>query len=264
LGIINKKRMPVDAKHHIFEEITYQVDGLKVRGLLMLPKQNVKRIVVYLRGGKGQVGKVRTGRLMQFADTETLVFGPYYRGNNGSEGKDEFYGADLHDVTEAVRILHQLYPDCAIHMVGFSRGGLQGLLTFQDLPVSSYIIWGGVSDIYLMYEERIDLRGMLKRMVGHPKKQADAYHERDAIAQITASSPPILIVHGGQDQQVGIHNAYYLADQLDKIGTTYRTFYQMEEGHVPRPFALTNTLSCIKQWMMDVETGNIKSYESSK
>ena len=55
-------------------------------------------------------------------------------------------------------------------MVGFSRGGLQGLLTFNDLPVDSYMIWGGVSDIHLMYEERVDLRGMLRRMVGHPKK----------------------------------------------------------------------------------------------
>ncbi len=50
-------------------------------------------------------------------------------------------------------------------MVGFSRGGLQGLLTFQDLPVNSYIIWGGVSDIDLMYEERVDLRGCSCRMI---------------------------------------------------------------------------------------------------
>ncbi|RIO54410.1 S9 family peptidase, partial [Mammaliicoccus sciuri] len=126
--------------HHIFEEVTYCVDNLKVRGLLMTPKEDVKRIVIYLRGGKGQVGKVRAARMMQFANTNTLVFGPYYRGNNGSEGKDEFYGADLNDVTVAIRILHQKYPYAAIHMVGFSRGGLQGLLTFQDLPISSYII----------------------------------------------------------------------------------------------------------------------------
>ena len=56
-------------------------------------------------------------------------------------------------------------------MIGFSRGGIQGLLSFQDDPVDSYIIWGGVSDVHLMYEERVDLRGMLRRMVGHPKKR---------------------------------------------------------------------------------------------
>lgn len=250
--------MPVESSEHIFEEVTYVVDHLKVRGLLMKPKLSVKRIVIYLRGGKGQVGKVRTGRLMQFADTNTLVFGPYYRGNNGSEGKDEFYGGDLNDVREAIHILHKSYPNAAIHMIGFSRGGLQGLLTFQDLPVSSLILWGGVSNIHLMYEERVDLRGMLRRMIGHPKKQAEAYEKRDAIAQIHENSPPIFIVHGGKDKQVGIHQAKFLENELKRIGTTYRTYYQMSEGHVPRPAAMKLTLNIVKQWMTDVENNQIK------
>ena len=164
------KRMPIEIATHQFDEITYDVDHLKVKALMMTPYSKVNRIVVYLRGGKGQVGRVRAARLMQFANEQTLVVGPYYRGNNGSEGKDEFYRGDLNDVTELIRILHSKYPNAFIHMIGFSRGGLQGLLTFQDLPVDSYIIWGGVSDIHLMYEERVDLRGMLRRMVGHPKK----------------------------------------------------------------------------------------------
>ena len=75
-------------------------------------------------------------------------------------------------MTELLRLLHDKYPQAFIHMVGFSRGGLQGLLTFQDLPVTSYTIWGGVSDIDLMYEERVDLRGMLRRMIGHPKRSS--------------------------------------------------------------------------------------------
>ncbi len=111
---------------------------------------------------------------MQFANEYTLVIGPYYRGNNGSEGRDEFYRGDLNDVTHLIRLLNQNYPSAFIHMVGFSRGGLQGLLTFNDLPVDSYMIWGGVSDIHLMYEERVDLRGMLRRMVGHPKKRCES------------------------------------------------------------------------------------------
>lgn len=164
--------MPIDAHTHHFDEVTYKVDGLNVKALMMTPvDQNViQRIVIYLRGGKGQVGRVRAARLMQFANEHTIVIGPYYRGNNGSEGKDEFYRGDLNDVTQLIRLLHDKYPSAYIHMIGFSRGGLQGLLTFQDLPVNSFIIWGGVSDIHLMYEERVDLRGMLRRMVGHPKK----------------------------------------------------------------------------------------------
>lgn len=253
MDFIKTKRMPIEIATHQFDEITYDVDHLKVKALMMTPYSKVNRIVVYLRGGKGQVGRVRAARLMQFANEQTLVMGPYYRGNNGSEGKDEFYRGDLNDVTEFIRILHSKYPNAFIHMIGFSRGGLQGLLTFQDLPVDSYIIWGGVSDIHLMYEERVDLRGMLRRMVGHPKKDHEAYEVREAIQYITPQSPPILIVHGGKDKQVGIHQAYYLERRLKDIGVHYDTLYQMEEGHVPRPFALKETLKYIHKWMTQIE-----------
>ena len=64
--------------------------------------EDSKRIVVYLRG---QVGRVRAARLMQFANDNTLVVGPYYR-SNGSEGRDEFANADLKDVTYLIRYLN--------------------------------------------------------------------------------------------------------------------------------------------------------------
>ncbi|ATH62346.1 MULTISPECIES: alpha/beta hydrolase family protein [Staphylococcus] len=261
MDFIKVKKMPIEMRTHHFDEITYQVDHLNVKALMMTPYKKVKRIVIYLRGGKGQVGRVRAARLMQFANDETLVVGPYYRGNNGSEGKDEFYRGDLNDVTELIRLLYSKHPQAFIHMIGFSRGGLQGLLTFQDLPVNSYIIWGGVSDIYLMYEERVDLRGMLRRMVGHPIKDAQNYTDREAIHNITPQSPPILIVHGGNDKQVGIHQAYYLERRLNEIGANFDTFYQMKEGHVPRPFALKETLEYIHQWMNQIE--NDKDNESA-
>ncbi|MFW3591061.1 alpha/beta hydrolase family protein [Staphylococcus caprae] len=253
------KKMPIDAHTHRFEEVTYQVDHLNVKALMMTPYQSVDRIVVYLRGGKGQVGRVRAARLMQFADAHSLVVGPYYRGNNGSEGKDEFYRGDLNDVTQLIRLLHHQYPKAHVHMIGFSRGGLQGLLTFQDLPVDSYIIWGGVSDIHLMYEERVDLRGMLRRMVGHPKKDVDAYNKRDALKNIDAHSPPILIIHGGKDWQVGIHQAYDLEEKLQAKGTYYETFYQLNEGHVPRPPAMKETLNKVRQWMENIENHKRKN-----
>ena len=41
----------------------------------------------------------------------------------------------------------------------------------------------------------------------------------------------ILIIHGGQDKQVGIHQAYVLEDALKQRGTQFDTFYQLAEGH---------------------------------
>ena len=48
------KKMPIDAHTHHFDEVTYKVDGLNVKALMMTPvDQNViQRIVIYLRGGK--------------------------------------------------------------------------------------------------------------------------------------------------------------------------------------------------------------------
>ncbi|MFP6334450.1 S9 family peptidase, partial [Bacillus subtilis] len=66
MDFYSKKKMPVFFNHHLTEEVIYEVDELKVRGILMTPNEHVNRIVVYLRGGKGQVGRVRPGRMAQF------------------------------------------------------------------------------------------------------------------------------------------------------------------------------------------------------
>ena len=249
MDFLNRKRMPIFFNNHYTEEVTYSVDDLKVRGLLMTPHAKVKRIVVYLRGGKGQVGRVRPGRMAQFKNPNTLVFAPYYRGSNGSEGRDEFCGDDLNDVITGINILKSKYPEAPIHMIGFSRGGIQGLLTYQKVKASSYIIWGGVTDMLMMYKERVDLRGMLRRMVGHPKKQPGAYERRDALKMIREDSPPILIIHGDEDAQVGIDMAYHLEQHLIKETVFHKTIYKQGEGHVFRPQTEKETLIELQNWM---------------
>ena len=54
LDFASIKKMPIDAHTHHFDEVTYKVDGLNVKALMMTPvDQNViQRIVIYLRGGK--------------------------------------------------------------------------------------------------------------------------------------------------------------------------------------------------------------------
>ena len=111
MGITNIRTMPVESNTHRFEEITYTVDELNVKALQTIPAyHNVKRIVVYLRGGKGQVGRVRASRLMQFSRSVYISYRSHYRGSNGSEGKDEFCNADLHDVTVLIRLLKISIP----------------------------------------------------------------------------------------------------------------------------------------------------------
>ena len=103
-----------------------------------------------------------------------------------------------------------------------------------------------------MYEERVDLRGMLRRMIDILLKMHNPI-KRDALKDIDATSPPILIIHGGQDKQVGIHQAYVLEDALKQRGTQFDTFYQLAEGHVPRPVAMRLAIQRIFNWMKEIE-----------
>src|SRR5579872_6676970 len=90
----------------IFERIVYWSDGLRVVGVISRPK-NIKKgelrpVVIYNRGGAGESGKVivRTlyKRIYPLVQLGYVVIAAQYRGNDGSEGKDEAGGNDIDDV----------------------------------------------------------------------------------------------------------------------------------------------------------------------
>ncbi len=83
---------------------------------------------LYLRGGIKNVGTVRPARLIQFASQCFIVMAPFYRGNQGGEGNEDFAGDDRYDAFAAYDLLKQL-PNVhhdRIHIFGFSRGGSNG------------------------------------------------------------------------------------------------------------------------------------------
>ena len=106
------------------DEITYWSQGLRVKGLLARPKAPGNYdALLYLRGGLQSIGMVRPARIAQFAAQGFVVFAPYYRGNRGGEGKDEFAGADRFDAVNGVDVLKQFTKQQKVHLYGFSRGG---------------------------------------------------------------------------------------------------------------------------------------------
>ena len=141
--------------------------------------------IIYLRGGMQHIGMVRPSRIAQFASQGFVVFAPYYRGNRGGEGRDEFAGADRQDAVNAVDVLKQNPKTNAekIHLFAFSRGGIMALWTaiLRD-DITSVVTWAGVSDVVFTYKERKDMRRMMKRVIGGtPNNLPDAYRERTAL-----------------------------------------------------------------------------------
>ncbi|MGM7702471.1 alpha/beta hydrolase family protein [Pseudalkalibacillus sp. Hm43] len=217
--------------------VTYRSQGLRVKGLLAVPaSEDLLPGLLYLRGGIKQVGKVRVARIIQFASQGFVVFAPHYRGNEGGEGQEDFCGEDRHDAFSALQVLKELpaVDETSMHVFGFSRGGAMALFTAGycvDL-VRSVVVWGGVSDMKLTYEERKGLRKMLKRVVGGSVyKYPERYEWRSPLHLVGGFDAPVLIIHGVYDQNVTIEHAYLLEKELAKQGKQFETWYIKDDHH---------------------------------
>jgi dipeptidyl aminopeptidase/acylaminoacyl peptidase len=168
--------------------------------------------LVYCRGGIGRVGMVRLDWVQEFANHGHIVFAPSYRGTLNNEGRDEFGGAEQQDVIQGYRLLQSIsgIESQGISVLGFSRGAINAALAAAQIAdVRSLILWGGVSDLASTYIERVDLRRMLKRVVGGSVwKYPVLYQQRSPIRLATDIRCRILIIHGTKDTQVHVHHAY--------------------------------------------------------
>jgi dipeptidyl aminopeptidase/acylaminoacyl peptidase len=220
--IVERERLPDPAEGIWLEKLTYFSQGLKVKGYLCAPvSAGPLPGLVYCRGGIRSVGMVRVPRIVTLARRGYAIFAPFYRGNDGGEGREDFGGEDRYDLFNGIRLLSSL-PETnsdPIPLIGFSRGAIMALLAAKECDcVGPVVVWGGVSDLLLTYEERVDLRRMLKRVVGHPRKDEEAYRSRSPICWADQIGSPVLIIHGSDDEHVGVEHAHRLAKAMELAG----------------------------------------------
>lgn len=254
-GVIESRRIYPSPNPNIrLEEITYWSDGLRVKGLLAEPIADGKyEGIIYLRGGIQHVGMVRPSRMAQLASNGFVVFAPYYRGNRGGEGRDEFAGDDRLDAVNAVEILKQ-QPNMItdrIHLFAFSRGGIMALWTaILREDITSVVMWAGVTDVVFTYHERQDLRRMMRRVIGGtPNNNPDAYRERTALFRINELTSSVLIIHGMKDAHVSIEQAVLLENALSEHYKDYETWYFPEYTHYIPPVKNAEIVRDLCQWM---------------
>lgn len=233
-------------------EILYWSCGYRVKGLLAEPLTGDNHEgLLYLRGGIQGVGMVRPGRIAQFASQGFVVFAPYYRGNRGGEGRDEFAGEDRYDAVHGVDVLKQFLSVNRVHLFAFSRGGLMGLWTaILRNDIASLVTWSGVSDVILTYEERDDMKRMMKRVIGgNPNNASESYEERQPLSRIHDITAPVLIIHGKKDENVGMEHAIRLEKALSKEGISYETWYFKEHTHYFPSKVNVQTVRDLSKWM---------------
>ncbi|MEG0259090.1 MAG: prolyl oligopeptidase family serine peptidase [Lysinibacillus sp.] len=252
-SIVEKRAYPTPNPHIRLTEITYISQGLRVKGLLAQPKAAGEYDgFLYLRGGMQNVGMVRPARIAQFAAQGFVVFAPYYRGNRGGEGRDEFAGEDRYDAVCGVDVLKQ-FCHGRIHLFGFSRGGIMALWTAVIRhDITSVVTWAGVSDATATYWERVDMRRMLKRVVGGaPTRIPALYNERTPLFEIEKVKAPVLIIHGLCDENVDIGHARKLEEGLKEKKKSVETWYYEKLTHFFPQDLNKQVVRKLCQWMRE-------------
>ncbi|WP_050616819.1 alpha/beta hydrolase family protein [Bacillus testis] len=252
--ILSKIPYPTANPRIALYTVTYMSDGLEVKGLLAEPIGQEKMDgFLYLRGGIKNVGTVRPGRIIQFAAQGFIVFAPYYRGNQGGQGDEDFAGDDKNDAVAAFAVLQQMERVKSIHIFGFSRGGVMALWTAIKCPeAASLVTWGGVSSVALTYEQRVDLRRMMKRVIGGtPNKYPERYDNRDPLLQIDQINCPVLIIHGCKDHNVEFNQATHLEEALRQHGKSVECWYYKEYTHYFPPKVNRETVKKLTSWMKE-------------
>lgn len=254
--IVEKRRYPSPHPGISLYMVSYLSNGLVVKGLLAEPKESgVYDGFLYLRGGIKNVGTVRPSRIIQFASQGFVVFAPFYRGNQGGEGDEDFAFEDRWDAIAGFELLkrHPMVNPGRVHLFGFSRGGIMALWTAISCPdAASLVTWGGVSDMVLTYEERIDLRRMLKRVIGgSPMKYPDAYKARTPLYHTERISCDVLIIHGEDDENVSIQHAVMLEERLTDAQKQVETWYFPGFTHYFPPKINRQIVRDLTKWMKE-------------
>ncbi|WP_393965960.1 alpha/beta hydrolase family protein [Exiguobacterium sp. S22-S28] len=218
-------------------------DGERVGAYVIFPVQANGQGLLYLRGGTRHIGMVRPTRLMQFAQAGYLVMAPFYRGNLGGTGKEDFGNQDILDAISAFDWLDQRVERTSVF--GFSRGGQMALLLAHHRPVKRTVSWAGVTNLVWTYEEQRTMQKMLRRFTGGtPDQQQKAYHVRSPLYYRPQGE--VLLIHGLYDQNVKLRHATNYAARYPR--QTHLKIYQYaHQFPVHQKMEVTDD---VMKWMM--------------
>lgn len=196
--------LPRQGPFRTFRMFYTTTDGERVGAYIVLPQVANGQGILYLRGGTRSIGMVRPTRLLAFAQAGFFVMAPFYRGNLGGTGKEDFGHRDVEDACSAFDWLQQRVSH--VHAFGFSRGGQMALLLAHHRPVSRTVSWAGVTELTWTYEEQKTMQKMLRRYTGGtPDTVPEAYKVRSPLH--VAPQGEVLLIHGAYDENVHLRHA---------------------------------------------------------
>ena len=219
--------------------ITYQSDGLKVKGYLVMPKaKGVYPCIIYNRGGNRDAGALtdgQIGRIMaEVASWGYIVVGSQYRGNMGGEGKEEFGGSDVNDVLNLIPLLANLQQadTSRIGMYGWSRGGMMTYLALTKTNrIKAAVVGSGAADAFIQTRKRPEMDSVFAQLIaGYYLNRDSALKSRSAVywADKICKTTPLFLLSGGADWRVSPEEQFEMIKKLYEVNHPFR--YAFFEG----------------------------------
>jgi len=207
--------------------ITYASDGLAVTGLAVLPEvvtPGAHPVLIYNRGGSREYGKLTVLSVLRsmapFARAGYLVFASNYRGNDGGEGREEFGGADIHDVLNLLDIgqAHMGFDGRNRFMIGHSRGGLMTMLASRlGAPLNAAVAIAAVSNAHTLARQQPMIERVLLPLIpDYAANPQAALSRRSPIDWPQEIQAPLLLLHGDADKDVSSSESVALYEALQR------------------------------------------------
>jgi dipeptidyl aminopeptidase/acylaminoacyl peptidase len=226
--------------------LVYTSDGLNVVGYIWKPKDvQGKRLplIVYSRGGNREGGRLAPWQqygssfgLFPYVTSGFIVMATQYRGVEGGQGREEFGGADVHDVLSLLAVAGSLeYVDMKnVFLLGWSRGGMETYLALKaGAGVNAAAVAAGVTDLVAHTKRHPDNTSLYKELIPAFDANPDqALRDRSALYWADRITTPLLILQGGADWRVdAATQTFPFAQRLHELGRTYELIVYAGDNH---------------------------------
>jgi len=228
-------------QRYTLRQFTYQSDGLTVGAYLYGPREprvGLSPVIVFNRGSylrpNGFAGEMLV-MAHRFAEAGFIVVAPQYRGSNGWQGRDELGGAELHDLMNLPPVIARI-PGADVSrlfLAGESRGGAMVYMAIRDgFPARAAAVWGAFTDLEALLATK-PMGGAAKSIwPQYENNREELYRSRSALRFAERIDIPVLIMHGGADQDIPLSQSQRMAAELARIGKVHELKVFDGEQHV--------------------------------
>lgn len=221
-------------------QFTYPSDGLTVGAYVYGPAVVTRPlpVIVFNRGSWIRPTGFAAEMLVmahRFARAGYLVVAPHYRGSNGWAGKDELGGADLHDLLAVPEVIAKLPGADAsrLYLAGESRGGAMVYMALRDgFPAKAAAVWGAFTDLEPLLASGPQAASGNVIWAQYESDRESLYRTRSALRFADRINVPVLIMHGGADEDIPVLQSQRMDAELKRLGKPHRFIVFEGQQHV--------------------------------